>query len=183
MRGRVKSEWRHGSCVFGQRRLEVMPPRLSALTFMCARTRPLSQGAGSIIRFQEKSASTGSIHSRALTYWIEFEVEFDPKQPGCNTGISWGARMPFPCIGTVKSPGSQSVGSARNWVDRHPAGSPAKFYYEPATGHLRFADESILDLYPWVAILAFFVAGTAGVILLRASRNRLQRLRGVACRL
>jgi hypothetical protein len=131
---------------------------------------------GDIIKHEEKSANTGSIRSRALTYWIEFEVEFNPKQSGCNTGMSWGVEMPFQCIGTVKSPGSQSLSIARSWAYRHPAGSPAKFYYDPATGQLRFAGESILDLYPWVAIIASLLAGTAAIILLRASRHRLKQL-------
>jgi hypothetical protein len=132
---------------------------------------------GDIIKYEEKSASTGSIRSRALTYWTEFEVEFNSNESGCNTGMSWGVKMPFQCIGTVKSPASQSLSIARNWAYRHPAGSHAKFYYDPATGHLRFAGESVLDLYPWVAIIAFVVAGTVGVILLSASRHRLKQLK------
>jgi len=131
---------------------------------------------GDIIKYEVKSASTGSIRSRALTYWTEFEVEFNSKS-SCNTGMTWSVKMPFQCIGTVKSPGSQSLGIARNWAYRHPVGSPSRFYYDAVTGRLRFAGESILDLYPWGAILAFAVSATAGVVLLRASRHRLKQLR------
>ena len=130
---------------------------------------------GDMLRYEEKS---GHVSSRSRpNYWIEFEVEFDPKDAGCNTGMSWGIEKPFPCIGTVKSPGSQSRATAMSWIERHPPNSPAKFLYDPPTGRLRFAGESILDIYPWGAIIGFVVAGGGGLLLLVASRRRLQYLK------
>lgn len=131
---------------------------------------------GDILRYEQKSAQIGSSRSRP-TYWIEFEVEFDPKEAGCNTGSNWGIEKPFPCIGTVKSPGSQSFATASGWIQRHPPNSPARFYYDPATGRLRFAGESIANIYPWGAILAFIAGAGGGVLLLSASRRRLQYLK------
>ena len=130
---------------------------------------------GNIIRYEEKSFTVSS-RSRP-NYWIEFEAEFDPKDAGCNTGSSWAVKMPFPCIGTVKSPGSQSRATAMSWIERHPPNSPAKLLYDPATGRLRFAGESIVNIYPWGAMIGFVVGAGGGVWLLLASRRRLQYLR------
>ena len=131
---------------------------------------------GDVLRYEEKSAQVGSSRSRP-TYWIQFEVEFDPKDAGCNTGSSWAVKRPFPCIGTVKSPGSQSRATAMRWIERHPRNSSAKFSYDPATGRLRFAGESIADIYPWGAMLAFFAGFGGGVLMLSASRRRLEYLK------
>jgi hypothetical protein len=131
---------------------------------------------GAVIKYEEKSAQLGSIRSRSRTYWVEFEVEFDPKELGCNTGMSWSVPMPFPCIGKVRSPGSQSWDVAGSWSVRHPVNSAARFYYDPATGRLRFAGESILDLYPWMAIVAFGLGTGISSSLLFASRRRIEEL-------
>jgi len=130
---------------------------------------------GNMLRYEEKSWQVSS-RSRP-SYWIEFEVEFDPKDAGCNTGMSWGIEKPFPCIGTVKSPGSQSRATAMSWIERHPPNSPAKFFYDPPTGRLRFAGESIAYIYPWGAMLGFVVGMGGGVWLLSVSRRRLQFLK------
>jgi hypothetical protein len=130
---------------------------------------------GKIVRYEAKSFNVSS-RSRP-NYWIEFEVEFDPKDAGCNTGTTWGSVTPFPCIGIVKSPGSQSGATAMSWIERHPPNSPAKYLYDPATGRLRFAGESILNIYPWGAITAFVVVGGGGVLLLSVSRRRLEYLK------
>lgn len=131
---------------------------------------------GAVIKYEEKSAQLGSIRSRQTTHWVEFEVEFDPKGWGCNTGMSWAVAMPFPCIGEVRSPGFQSWDVARSWSNRHPVNSTAKLYYDPATGRLRFAGESILDLYPWTAIVAFVLGVLFSLGLLYTSRPRLREL-------
>lgn len=132
---------------------------------------------GAVIKYEEKSAQVGSIRSRDATHWVEFEVEFDPKGWGCNTGMSWAVPMPFSCIGKVRSPGSRSWDVARSWGYRHPVNSTAKLYYEPATGRLRFAGESILDLYPWTAIAAFVLGTGSAFVLLYASRRRIRELK------
>ena len=131
---------------------------------------------GAVIQYEEKSAQLGSIRSRRPTYWVEFEVEFDPKGWGCNTGMSWAVPMHFPCIGVVRSPGSQLWNVAGGWRHRHPVNSEAKFYYDPATGRLRFAGESILDLYPWTAIVAFAFSTGISFVLLYASHRRREDL-------
>lgn len=132
---------------------------------------------GAVIKFDEKSALLGSVRSRRPTYWEEFEVEFDPKEWGCNTDSNWAVPMRFQCTGQVRSPGSQSLDVARNWGYRHPAGSPAKFYYDPVSGRLRFAGESILNLYPWTAIVALALGYGISFFLLYTSRTRLKGLR------
>jgi hypothetical protein len=129
---------------------------------------------GAVIKYEEKSAQLGSIRSRQTTHWLEFEVEFDPKEWGCNTGMSWTVPKPFSCIGEVRSPGSQSWGVAQSWGYRHPVNSTAKLYYDPATGRLRFAGESILHLYPWTAIAAFFLGAGISSVLLYTSHRRLK---------
>jgi hypothetical protein len=131
---------------------------------------------GAVIKYEGKSAQLGSIRSRRPTYWVEFEVEFDPKEWGCNTGMSWTVPMAFPCIGKARSPGSQSWDVAGSWSYRHPVNSAAKFYYDPATGRLRFAGESILNLYPWMAIVAFALGTGISSSLLYTSRRRLKEL-------
>ena len=131
---------------------------------------------GAVIKYQEKSAQLGSIRSRRLTYWLEFEVEFDPKGSGCNTGMSWAVPMPFPCIGEVRSPGSQSLDVARGWGYRHPVNSTTTLYYDPPTGRLRFAGESILDLYPWAAIAIFALGTGISFVLFHTSHHRIREL-------
>jgi hypothetical protein len=131
---------------------------------------------GAVIKYEGKSAQLGSIRSRRLTYWEEFEVEFDSKRLGCNTGMSWAVPMLFPCIGRVRSPGSQSLDVAESWSRRHPVNSRAKFYYDPTTGSLRFAGESILDLYPWIAIVAFGLSTGISLVVLYTSQHRLKEL-------
>ena len=130
---------------------------------------------GKMLRYEEKSWQVSS-RSRP-NYWIEFEVEFDPKDAGCNTGMSWAVPKPFPCIGNVKTPSSQSWNVAQSWISRHRVGSRAKFFYDPLTGRLRFAGESVLDVYPWGAVFAFIAATGIGVFLLSASRRRLEYLK------
>lgn len=130
---------------------------------------------GEIVRYEEKTAQIGSLRSRP-SHWIEFEVEFDPKEWGCNTGMSWAVAVRFPCIGIVKTPSSQSWDVARSWVPRHRVASPAKFFYDPPTGHLRFAGELVFYL-PWGAVLAFIGATGIGAFLLWASGRRLEDLK------
>jgi hypothetical protein len=132
---------------------------------------------GTIVRYEEKS---WQVSSRSQpSYWIEFEAEFDPKDAGCNTGSSWAVKMPFPCIGIVRSPGSQSRATAMSWIERHPPNSPAKFLYDPPTGRLRFAGESIVNIYPWGAMLGFVVGTGGGVWLISVSRRRLQYMKAL----
>ena len=90
--------------------------------------------------------------------------------------MSWAVPMPFPCLGKVLSPGSQSWDVAAGWCHRHPVGTGAKFYYDPATGRLRFAGESIVDLYPWTEILAFALSTGISFVLLYASHRRRKEL-------
>jgi hypothetical protein len=132
---------------------------------------------GDVIKYEEKSAQLGSIRSRRPTYWVEFEVEFDPKEWGCNTGMSWAVPMRFPCLGKVLSPGSQSSDVAAGWCHRHPVSSGAKFYYDPATGRLRFVGESIVDLYPWTEIVAFVLGTGISFVLLYALHRRRKQLK------
>jgi hypothetical protein len=125
---------------------------------------------GDVISYEQQS---GHISSRERpTYWIKFRVEFDPKEAGCNTGESWSEKMRFPCIGMVRSPGSKSLSRAMSWAERHPPNSAAKFLYDPASGRLRFAGESVWNIYPWGAIVAVVVSGMIGILLYRTSRQR-----------
>ncbi|HEX5235411.1 MAG TPA: hypothetical protein VFW25_08780 [Silvibacterium sp.] len=127
--------------------------------------------SGDVIKYEEKSALVGSTRTRRPTYWVEFEVEFDPQGLGCNTGSSWAVPMRFPCTGEVRSPGSQSLGVARGWEYRHQVSSAAKFYYDPATGRLRFAGESIFNRYPWTAILAVVLGTGISFVLFYLTRR------------
>ena len=131
--------------------------------------------SGDIVSYEEKS---GHISSRSKDhYWIEFQVEFDPKGAGCNTGSSWAVPMTFSCIGNVKTPSTSSRATAMDWIQRHPPNSPARFLYDPGSGRLRFADESIWNLYPWGGIAAFTGVGTLGVLVFSASRQRIAYLK------
>lgn len=130
---------------------------------------------GDIVRSEAKSTRVSTRDRRPTLFWVEFEVEFDPKEAACNTGASWGVAIRFPCIGTVRSAES-SLGTPFDWIQRHPAGSPARFYYDSKTGRLRFADESIFDTYPWGTIILFVVTACAASWLFNASRCRLDSL-------
>jgi hypothetical protein len=54
--------------------------------------------------------------------------------------------------------------------------SGAKLYYDPDTGGLRFAGESIVDLYPWTEIVAFALSTGISFVLLYASHRRRKQL-------
>jgi hypothetical protein len=54
--------------------------------------------------------------------------------------------------------------------------SGAKLYYDPDTGRLRFAGESIVDLYPWTEIVAFALGTGISFVLLYASHRRHKEL-------
>jgi hypothetical protein len=127
---------------------------------------------GDVVRAEAKSTRVSTRDRRSTLFWVEFEVEFDPKEAACNTGASWAVAMRFPCIGTVRSPES-SWGTPLGWIQRHPAGSPARCYYNPKTGRLRFADESVFDTYPWGTIILFLLTSCAAIWLFYASQRRL----------
>jgi hypothetical protein len=122
---------------------------------------------GDVVKAQAKSTRVSSRDRSPTLFWVEFEVEFDPKDAGCNTGMNWAAPTRFPCIGNVRSPDS-SWGTPFDWIRRHPPNSSAKFYYDPKTGQLRFAGESIFDTYPWGTIAFFLFTGCAAMWLFGA---------------
>lgn len=129
---------------------------------------------GEVLSAEPKSTRVSTRDRRPTLFWVEFEVEFDPEASGCNTGRSWAVAMRFPCIATVRSPQS-SWGTPFDWIKRHPAGSRTRLYYDPKTGHLRFADEPISNLYPWGTIALFLLASCASIIFFHASRRPFTR--------
>lgn len=128
---------------------------------------------GNVIKAEPRSTRVSSRDRRPTLFWVEFEVEFDPKEVGCNTGASWAVAMRFPCLGTVRSAES-SWGTPSDWIQRHPAGSPAKLYYDPKTGHLRFAEQSVVDTFPMGTIVLFLVSAGASIWLFHALKSDLR---------
>jgi hypothetical protein len=59
---------------------------------------------------------------------------------------------------------------------RHPRNSAAAFLYDPATGRLRFADESVSDVVDPGKIIVVLVAASLGLWLWFAANRRLRFL-------
>ena len=131
---------------------------------------------GDILSYEQKSGAPPGSTSQHDVYWIEFRVEFDPGKLGCATGSSWGVPSQFPCIGVIKTLGTSSWTRATRWIERHPPNSAASFVYNPASGRLRFADETAADVYPPENILILLVPGGFGLIVLLAVQSRLRFL-------
>ncbi len=127
---------------------------------------------GDVLKYDEKSAVPPGSSSRHDVYWIEFEVEFDPREHSCTTGSSWGVPSQFPCIGTISTRSTSSWSSAQQWTTRHPRNSAAAFLYDPATGKLRFADESISDVVDPGKSIAVLVTTSLGLWLWFAANRR-----------
>ena len=131
---------------------------------------------GDILSYEEKSGHGPSSSSRDV-YWTEFQVEFDPGKLGCSTGSYWGVPKSFSCIGNIKTMSTTSWRSAQSWLTRYPRNSVLSFLYDPASGQLRFADESIADVVPPQNFIILLVAGGFGVLLLVAVQRRMRFLK------
>lgn len=131
---------------------------------------------GDILSYAEKSAVQPESGSRHNVYWIEFQVEFDPRELGCTTGSSWAVPREFSCIGAISTPATKSWANTQTWVTRHRPNSAAAFLYGQAGGRLRFADESAVDVVQPESIIVLLVAGGMGLLLLFAAKKRLRFL-------
>ena len=134
---------------------------------------------GDILSYEQKSGAPPGSSSQHDVYWIEFRVEFDPGKLGCTTGSSWGVPSQFPCVGLIKTLGTSSWPRTMHWIERHPPNSAASFVYNPATGRLRFLDETAEDVYPPENLLIVLGAGGFGLLLLVAVQRRLRFLKNL----
>lgn len=130
---------------------------------------------GDILSYAEKRGERPGSHTHDV-YWIEFRVEFDPGTLGCTTGAYWGVPKEFSCIGSINTLSASSWRSSQQWISRHPPNSTASFLYEPASGRLRFADETVGDVCPPENIVILLVASGFGLLLLFAVRRRMRFL-------
>jgi hypothetical protein len=131
---------------------------------------------GDILSYEEKSGERPGSSNPHNVYWIEFRVEFDPGKLGCTTGNEWGVPKALSCIGVIRTLSTSSWTSAQSWIKRHPHNSLANFLYDPRTGRLRFADETVWDVCPQEDILILLVGGGFGLLLRVAVQRRLRFL-------
>jgi hypothetical protein len=96
-------------------------------------------------------------------YWMEFLVVLDLPQSQCPGRMIALTSNEEQCTGTVKTPKYKSRADATAWHDRHPPNSRLMVHYDPQSGQIAFAGESIFNIYPWDKI------GTTAVILVIAA--------------
>jgi hypothetical protein len=131
---------------------------------------------GDILSYEQKSGERAGSSTHDV-YWIEFHVEFDPGKLGCTTGSYWGVPKAFSCIGSIKTLSTSSWTSAQQWIKQHPRNSATSFLYDPPSGRLRFADESVGNVVPPENLIVLLVAGGAGLLLLIAVQRRMRFLK------
>jgi hypothetical protein len=128
--------------------------------------------SGQVSLAEEKSRRNPSSSSRSTVYFIRFTVEFDPPLEQCGPGMLLTiVGGPTRCMGTFDTlEGSQE--DAYAWKSRHWPGSPVRVHYQPYGQGLRFADESIGNIYPWKKIFVTFVIFLVGFGFVRLARRQ-----------
>ena len=64
-----------------------------------------------------------------------------------------------------------SNADAYGWIRRHAKYSHAQCHYEPRGSGVRFAGESVADIYPWTKIFAAFAICAVGFTLLQVAQR------------
>ena len=140
---------------------------------------------GAVRGYQQKSVeehasgtkSTGGASWTA--YWIEFEIGLDIPVDNCRTGTTLGGSAQLPCVGTIRTPATKSWTEALGWVARHPPGSRGRFLYDPFGPGIRFANESVWNLYPWGKIVLFCGMTTLSALFLKTTAQRMRQLKAL----
>jgi hypothetical protein len=130
---------------------------------------------GEVISAEEKSGRNPGTSSSSTQYFMRFTVEFDPPLDQCGPGMYLTTvEGPTRCMGTLDTLEGSSD-SAYQWMRRHPVQSQIRVHYQPGGSGLRFAGESIADIYPWKEIFVtavIFLVGF-GIALLGRRREEL----------
>lgn len=125
---------------------------------------------GQVSLAEEKSRRNPSSSSRSTAYFIRFTVEFDPPLDQCGAGMLLTmVGGPVRCMGTFDSL-EGSYEDAYAMKRRHWPGSQARVHYQPYGQGLRFADESIGNIYPWKTIFVTFLIFLVGFGIVRFAR-------------
>lgn len=123
--------------------------------------------SGEIVSSQERSQRL----SKSTQYWVRYEVTLDLPAEECpprQVYIMIGG--PTTCHAAFSTlEGSQA--NAGQWLRRHSAGSHAQFHYEPHGPGVRFAGESIGNIYPWSKILVTIVLFAVGLVFLSLAQR------------
>ena len=78
---------------------------------------------------------------------------------------------PTRCMGTFDTP-EGSYDDAYAWKSRHWPGSQVRVHYQPYGDGLRFADESIGNIYPWKKIFVSSVIFLVGFGIVGIARRQ-----------
>jgi hypothetical protein len=128
--------------------------------------------SGEVTSAEEKSRRYPGTGSSPTQYFERFTVEFDPPLDQCGPGMLLTiVGGPTRCLGTLDSLEGSSD-SAYQSLRRHPVGSKIRVHYQPRGTGLRFADESVADIYPWKKIFVTWVIFFVGSGLLRLARSQ-----------
>jgi len=124
--------------------------------------------SGEIIAAEEKSRTL----SRSTVYWTEYTVRLNLTEEQCGSRDVWvstatGAKE---CVETFKTLEGSSADS-NGWIRRHAKYSQAQFHYEPHGSGVRFAGESVADIYPWTKIFASLAICAVGFTLLQVAQR------------
>lgn len=139
--------------------------------------------ADGVVRgYQQKSAEVHASGTRSTAgaswtvYWIEFEVGLDIPAEHCRTGTIVGGRAPLACVGTIRTPATKSWTEAQSWVARHAPNSHQRFLYDPSGEDLRFANESVWNLYPWGKMALFCAMILFSALFVNTAEHRVRQL-------
>jgi hypothetical protein len=129
--------------------------------------------AGDVISVDEKSVRLGS-SSSPTQYLARFTIEFDPPLEQCGEGmlVVW-VGGPTRCSGILDTPPGSSD-STYQWMLRHPRGSKTNVHYQPYGSGLRFAGESIANIYPWREVGITMILWAVGFGIIRFGRKQEQ---------
>jgi hypothetical protein len=124
--------------------------------------------SGEIIWAEPKSRTL----SHSTVYWTEYTVRLNLTEEQCGPRDLWvntatGAKE---CVGTFKTLEGSNA-DANGWIRRHAKYSHAQFHYEPHGSGVRFAGESVADIYPWTKIFAAFAICAVGFTLLQVAQR------------
>jgi hypothetical protein len=124
--------------------------------------------SGEIIAAEEKSRTL----SLSTVYWTEYTVRLNLTEEQCGPRDVWvnTATDAKECVGTFKTLEGSST-DANGWIRRHAKYSRAQFHYELHGSGVRFAGESVADIYPWTKIFAAFAICAVGFTLLQVAQR------------
>jgi hypothetical protein len=126
---------------------------------------------GTVMSYEERSRVVHDSDGPDTTvYRIEFWVTLDLPLDQCHTLDRFLIDARTQCMARIETPELSSWAKAQEWIDRRPRNSTAQVHDDPQGPEVKFAGESILNVYPWKEIAVEFGALIVGLLFWRAGR-------------